>query len=49
MYIADWGNHRIQKLTTGGKFLHEFGEEGSGHDQGQFRWPRGSLLTQRAE
>ena len=45
MYIADWGNHRIQKLTTGGKFLHEFGEEGSG--QGQFRWPRGVLVDSK--
>ena len=37
MYIADFGNHRIQKLTTGGKFLHKFGKEGSG--QGQFKNP----------
>ena len=35
MYVADHFNHRIQKLTTGGKFLHKFGKEGS--DQGQFR------------
>ena len=25
MYVADWGNHRIQKLTTGGQFLQKFG------------------------
>ena len=37
MYIADFGNHRIQKLTTGGMFLHKFGKEGSG--QGQFKNP----------
>ena len=24
MYIADCNNHRIQKLTTGGKFLHKW-------------------------
>ena len=33
MYIADCGNHRIQKLTTGGKFLQKFGKEGSGQRQ----------------
>ena len=45
MYIADYGNHRIQKLTTGGKFLHEFGEIGSG--QGQFRYPRGVVVDSK--
>ena len=29
MYIADF---HIQKLTTGGKFLHKFGKEGSGQE-----------------
>ena len=28
MYVADCGNHRIQKLTTGGKVLCTFGEKG---------------------
>ena len=37
MYVADSGNHRIQKLTTGGQFLHMFGHHGSG--QGQFNHP----------
>ena len=36
MYIADSLNHRIQKLTTGGKFLHKFGS-----GQGQFIFPHG--------
>ena len=45
MYIADYGNHRIQKLTTGGKFLHKFGKEGSG--QGQFRYPRGVIVDSK--
>ena len=45
MYIADYGNHRIQKLTTGGKFLHKFGKEGSG--QGQFRFPRGVVVDSK--
>ena len=34
MYVADEGNRRIQKLTTGGQFLQKFGQRGSG--QGQF-------------
>ena len=37
LYVADSGNHRVQKLTSGGKFLHKFGQQGSG--QGQFNWP----------
>ena len=45
MYIADFGNHRIQKLTTGGKFLHKFGEEGSG--QGQLRYPNGVVVDSK--
>ena len=40
MYIADYGNHCIQKLTTGGKFLHKFGEE-------QFRGPRGVVVDSK--
>ena len=28
MYVADYGNHRIQKLTTGGQFLQKFGQHG---------------------
>ena len=34
LYVADWGNHRIQKLTSRGEFIHKFGQKGSG--QGQF-------------
>ena len=45
MYVADFGNHRIQKLTTGGKFLHKFGKEGSG--QGQFKYPRGVVVDSK--
>ena len=37
LYVADGGNHRVQKLTSSGKFLHKFGQQGSG--QGQFNWP----------
>ena len=37
LYVADSGNHRVQKLTSSGKFLHKFGQQGSG--QCQFNWP----------
>eukprot|EP00731_Ephydatia_muelleri_P008461 Em0004g799a len=30
LYVADSGNHRVQKLTSSGKFLHKFGQQGSG-------------------
>eukprot|EP00731_Ephydatia_muelleri_P034581 Em0066g19a len=42
LYVADSGNHRVQKLTSSGKFLHKFGQQGSG--QGQFRWPVGVFI-----
>ena len=38
LYVADGGNHRVQKLSLSGKFLHKFGKEGSG--QGEFHWPK---------
>eukprot|EP00731_Ephydatia_muelleri_P008027 Em0004g365a len=37
LYVADTNNHRVQKLTSSGKFLHKFGQQGSG--QGQFNLP----------
>lgn len=37
VYCADCGNHRIQKLTIGGKYIHMFGKKGS--SQGQFNEP----------
>ena len=45
MYVADYGNHRIQKLTTGGQFLQKFGQRGSG--QGQFIRPVSFIVDQR--
>eukprot|EP00731_Ephydatia_muelleri_P034051 Em0045g36a len=42
LYVADYGNHRVQKLTSSGKFLHKFGQQGSG--QGQFIWPRAVII-----
>ena len=37
MYVADFNNHRVQKLTREGEFLCTFGEKGSGN--GQFEGP----------
>ena len=45
MYVADYGNHHIQKLTTGGQFLKKFGQHGSG--QGQFNNPESVIVDQR--
>ena len=45
MYVADWGNHLIQKLTTGGQFLQKFGQRGSG--QGQFYYPASVIVDKR--
>ena len=39
IYVAEYGGHRIHKLTTGGEFLGTFGEQGSGI--GQFTNPWG--------
>ena len=37
VYVAEYGGHRIHKLTTGGEFLGTFGQKGSG--LGQFNGP----------
>jgi tripartite motif-containing protein 71 len=37
VYVADWGNHRIQKFTSTGTFLDKWGQEGNG--EGQFKLP----------
>eukprot|EP00731_Ephydatia_muelleri_P008493 Em0004g831a len=42
LYVADSGNHRVQKLTSSGNFLHKFGQQGSG--QGQLNWPAGVII-----
>ena len=42
LYVADSGNDRVQKLTSSGKFLHKFGQRGSG--QGQLSWPRAVII-----
>ena len=45
MYVAEYCNHRIQKLTTGGQFIQTFGQHGSG--QGQFLYPISVIIDQR--
>ena len=42
LYVADSGNHRVQKLTSSGKFFHKFGQQGSG--QGQLSSPRAVII-----
>ena len=37
VYVADTHNHRIQKFTQDGTFLHKWGTEGSGN--GEFSYP----------
>ena len=39
MYVADTGNHRIQKFSPSGQFLAKWGSEGS--DDAQFVFPIG--------
>ena len=43
LYVADFHNHRIQKLTSRGEFLHKFGQQGTG--QGQFNGPWGIVIS----
>ena len=45
MYVADRGNNRIQKLTTGEQLLQKFGQYGSG--PGQLNGPRSVIVDQR--
>ena len=39
VYVADTGNHRIQKFTSNGVLLAKWGKEGSGNCE--FRSPEG--------
>jgi len=39
VYVADTGNHRIQKFNASGEFLAKWGSEGTG--DGQFDCPYG--------
>ena len=42
LYVTDARNHRVQKLTSSGNFLHKFGQKGLG--QGQFIYPVGVII-----
>ncbi len=42
VYVADTGNHRVQKFTGGGAFLSQWGSLGSG--AGQFNHPHGIAI-----
>ena len=42
LYVAEFGNHRVQKLTSRGEFLHKFGQKGSG--QGEFNVPTAIIV-----
>src|SRR5574340_849041 len=39
VYVADTGNHRIQKFTSSGDFILTWGSQGAG--DGQFSYPGG--------
>ena len=41
IYVADWGNDRIQKFSADGAFLASYGTSGRGDDPGQLWRPSG--------
>ncbi len=47
VYVADFGNHRIQKFTADGAYVLQWGTEGGG--DGQFRGPSGLALDARGD
>uniref|UniRef100_A0A1X7UW25 RING-type domain-containing protein n=2 Tax=Amphimedon queenslandica TaxID=400682 RepID=A0A1X7UW25_AMPQE len=46
VYVADYGNHRIQKFSSDGKFVGQFGTKGSG--PGQLNGPMGITIDTAA-
>ena len=38
VYVVDQFNHRVQKFTSGGIYLYQWGTEGSGNEQFQYPW-----------
>jgi len=47
VYVADGGNHRIQKFDNHGKFVMEFGSNGS--QPGQFQEPWGVAVDRKGD
>ena len=47
VYVADSGNDRIQKFTSGGAYLAQWGSSGTNY--GQFDYPRGLAINGRDE
>lgn len=45
VYVAEWGNHRIQKFTSTGAFVTKWGSQGNG--DGQFQYPRSVAVDGR--
>ena len=43
MYVAEWGNKRVQVLDTSGKFILAFGQEG----KGKLRAPSGLHIVDK--
>ncbi|KAL5496775.1 hypothetical protein EMCRGX_G013133 [Ephydatia muelleri] len=43
LYVADSGNHRVQKLTSSGKFLHKFGTHTFQNSCGLALDPQGNI------
>jgi len=43
VYVADWGNHRIQRFSATGAFLGKWGSYGSSN--GQFNYPLGVAVA----
>jgi len=45
VYVADIGNHRIQKFIKEGKFLNKWGRPG--HGNGEFKYPHGIAISRK--
>ncbi len=46
LYVTDYGNNRVQEVSTSGKDILQFGKEGSGN--GEFKGPLGIALDAKS-